>query len=231
MMVLCSWASISRWNRSPHGRHKRPSTAPIRRASTTFSGPIAQLGTINSFESESSSVYNGLTISLKRQVEPRAVLADRLHLRKSDRRRAGRTGRGQARQRSELIRRQSGARAQRHRSAAPLGCRRRATAPKLDTGNDWLNRVANGWQVSSVLTYGSGRPDQCDDRGRRKPGWQYLQRSASGISAKRIHRARLLHYRFPSYPKPACRRTVDIAIPGRELQHLQPHQRAGDDQR
>ncbi len=30
--------------------------------------PIAALGTINSFESESSSVYNGLTVSLKRQV-------------------------------------------------------------------------------------------------------------------------------------------------------------------
>lgn len=30
--------------------------------------------------------------------------------------------------------------------------------PKVNTSYDWLNHVANGWQVSSVLTFGSGRP-------------------------------------------------------------------------
>jgi hypothetical protein len=27
-----------------------------------------------------------------------------------------------------------------------------------DTGSAWLNHLANGWQLSSVFTYGSGRP-------------------------------------------------------------------------
>ncbi len=30
--------------------------------------------------------------------------------------------------------------------------------PKLDSEYNWLNRLGNGWQFSSVMTYGSGRP-------------------------------------------------------------------------
>ena len=62
-----SWACMT-WRRSQPGRPHRRLPVRIRRASIRCSGPIRGLGAINSFESESSSIYNGMTISLKRQM-------------------------------------------------------------------------------------------------------------------------------------------------------------------
>ena len=46
--------------------------------------PDPRLGTINSFESAASSIYNGLTVMLKGQISKRAVYSRGLHLRQGD---------------------------------------------------------------------------------------------------------------------------------------------------
>ncbi len=120
--------------------------------------PISQLGTINSLQSESSSVYNGLTISLKRQVAHGLFLRIGYTFAKAiddgqDALVVGRPGNVQNAYAVNLERGLS-VTDQRHRVVAAGVLQ----PPKLDTGSDWLNRVANGWQLSNVLTYGSGRP-------------------------------------------------------------------------
>ncbi len=120
--------------------------------------PLAQLGTINSFESESSSVYNGLTISLKRQVSHGLFLRIGYTFAKAiddgqDALVVGRPGNVQDSYAVNLERGLS-VTDQRHRFVASGVVQPR----KLDTGYNWANRVANGWQLSSVMTYGSGRP-------------------------------------------------------------------------
>lgn len=120
--------------------------------------PIAQLDSINSFESESSSVYNGLTFSLKRQVSRGLFLRVGYTFAKAidagqDALVVGRPGNVQNSYAVNLERGLS-VTDQRHRFVAAGVLQ----PPKLDTGHNWLDRAANGWQLSSVLTYGSGRP-------------------------------------------------------------------------
>jgi len=120
--------------------------------------PIPQLSTINSFESESSSVYNGLTLSLKRQVSRGLFLRIGYTFAKAiddgqDALVVGRPGNVQNAYAVTLERGLS-VTDQRHRLVASG-----IIQPQpLDTSHAWLNRLANGWQMSSVLTYGSGRP-------------------------------------------------------------------------
>ena len=120
--------------------------------------PIPQLSTINSFQSESSSVYNGLTLSLKRQVSHGLFLRIGYTFAKAiddgqDALVVGRPGNVQDSYAVNL-----------ERGLSVTDQRNRFVASgilqpqKLETGYDWLNRAVNGWQVSSVLTYGSGRP-------------------------------------------------------------------------
>jgi hypothetical protein len=120
--------------------------------------PIARLGTINSFESESSSVYNGLTVSLKRQVNRGLFLRIGYTLAKAvdegqDALVVGRPGNVQNSYAVNLERGLS-VTDQRHRFVASGVFQPR----RFDFGSDFANRLANGWQVSSVMTAGSGRP-------------------------------------------------------------------------
>jgi hypothetical protein len=120
--------------------------------------PIARLGTINSFESESSSVYNAFTVSLKRQVNQGLFLRIGYTLAKAvddgqDALVAGRPGNVQNAYAVNLERGLS-VTDQRHRFVASGVYQPR----HRDLGNDVLNRLANGWQLSSVVTLGSGRP-------------------------------------------------------------------------
>ena len=120
--------------------------------------PIPQLDTINSFESEASSIYDGLTLSLKRQMNHGLFLRIAYTFAKAiddgqDALVVGRPGNVQNAYAVNLERGLS-VTDQRHRLVASGIVQPR----QLETGYGWLNRIANGWQVSSVLTYGSGRP-------------------------------------------------------------------------
>ena len=120
--------------------------------------PIAQLDTINSYESSSSSVYNGLTISLKRQVNHGLFLRIGYTFAKAidDGQDALVVGRPGNVQNSYAVTLERGLSVtdQRHRFVASG-----IIQPKpINTGSEWLNHLANGWQLSSVFTYGSGRP-------------------------------------------------------------------------
>ncbi len=120
--------------------------------------PNARLGAINSFESQSSSVYNGLTISLKRQVSRGLFLRLGYTFAKAidDGQDALVVGRSGNVQNSYAVNLERGLSVtdQRHRFVASGVVQPR----KIDSGFGWLNGLANGWQLSSVLTYGSGRP-------------------------------------------------------------------------
>ncbi len=120
--------------------------------------PIAQLDQINSYESASSSTYNGFTLSLKRQMNHGLFLRIAYTFAKAidegqDALVVGRPGNVQDAYAVKLERGLS-VTDQRHRFVASG-----IVQPKrLQTGHDWLNHLANGWQLSNVLTYGSGRP-------------------------------------------------------------------------
>lgn len=120
--------------------------------------PIAKLGTINSFESESSSVYNGLTISLKRQVSHGYFFRIAYTFAKAiddgqDALVVGRPGNVQDSYAVNLERGLS-VTDQRHRLVASGIVQPR----RIDLGHALPNALLNGWQLSSVLTVGSGRP-------------------------------------------------------------------------
>ena len=63
--------------------HAARLTCPYPPCINAVQRPDPQLGAINSFESESSSLYNGLTVSLKRQMSTWHVLPGWLHLAKA----------------------------------------------------------------------------------------------------------------------------------------------------
>ena len=56
------------WNRFRPGRRPTASVVPIRRALIALHRPISQLGAIDQFESAASSVYNGMTVSLRKRM-------------------------------------------------------------------------------------------------------------------------------------------------------------------
>ena len=120
--------------------------------------PIASLGTINSFESEASSVYNGLTVSLKRQVNHGLYLRLGYTYAKAiddgqDALVVGRPGNVQNAYATQLERGLS-VTDQRHRLVGSA-----VLEPKpVHFSNGFLNRLLNYWKFSTVLTAGSGRP-------------------------------------------------------------------------
>ena len=120
--------------------------------------PIPQLGTINSYESESSSVYNGLNISLKRQAGNGMFFQIGYTFAKAiddgqDALVVGRPGNVQNSYATALERGLS-VTDQRNRLIAAW-----VAEPKtLHLENQFLNRLSNHWKFSSVITMGSGRP-------------------------------------------------------------------------
>ena len=120
--------------------------------------PIPRLGTINSYESESSSVYNALNISLKRQTSRGIFFQIGYTFAKAiddgqDALVVGRPGNVQNSYATALERGLS-VTDQRNRFIAAW-----VAEPKtLHLQNPFLNRLSNHWRFSSVITMGSGRP-------------------------------------------------------------------------
>ena len=120
--------------------------------------PDPRLGAINSFESGSSSVYNGMTISLKRQINHGMFFRLAYTLAKAiddgqDALVVGRPGNVQNSYATALERGLS-VTDQRNRLLAAWVVEPRPF--QLD--NVLLNRLVNHWKLSSVVTLGSGRP-------------------------------------------------------------------------
>ena len=120
--------------------------------------PDPRLGIINSFESGSSSVYNGMTVSLKRQVKQGVFFRIAYTFAKAlddgqDALVVGRPGNVQNTYATALERGLS-VTDQRNRFLAAV-----VVDPRpLELGNALLNALANHWKLSSVVTFGSGRP-------------------------------------------------------------------------
>jgi hypothetical protein len=137
---------------------KRTVDCPFPPCLNDMQRPDPRLGTINSIESAASSTYNGFTISLKRQLSRGLFLRVGYTLAKAidDGQDALVVGRPGNVENSYALNLERGLSVtdQRHRLVAAAVVQPR----KFDLGSDWANRLANGWQVSSVLTVGSGRP-------------------------------------------------------------------------
>jgi hypothetical protein len=119
--------------------------------------PDPQLGAINSFESQSSSIYSGMTVSLKRQMSRGMYFQVGYTLAKAvddgqDALIVGRSGNVQDSYATTLERGPS-VNDQRHRFVAAW-----VAEPKFHFDQGSLSRLANNWKFSSVLTAGSGRP-------------------------------------------------------------------------
>lgn len=119
--------------------------------------PDPRLGAINSFETESSSIYNGLTVSLKRQMNHGMYFQVGYTLAKAvddgqDALVVGRSGNVQDPYATALERGPS-VTDQRNRFVAAW-----VAEPKFHFDQGTLSRMANNWKFSSVLTAGSGRP-------------------------------------------------------------------------
>ncbi len=119
--------------------------------------PIPQVGAINSFQSESSSVYNGMTVSLKRQISQGMYFRIGYTLSKAlddgpDALVVGRSGNVQNSYNTSAERGFSDD-DQRHRFVAAWVAEPR----KLQVHQAWLNSLINHWKFSSIATFGSGR--------------------------------------------------------------------------
>jgi hypothetical protein len=145
-------ASFSTWQFSP------TMTCPFPPCINPLARPVPQLGAINVFETASSSVYHGLTLSVRRQ------MTDGFYFRLAytfahaiddgqDALVAGRPGTVQNSY-ATSAERASSVTDQRHRLAFSW-----VAAPKLfHRDQPLLGKIFNDWKLSGVLTIGSGRP-------------------------------------------------------------------------
>ena len=157
--------------------------------------PDPRLGTINSFESAASSVYNGLTLLLKGKIGKQLFVRVGYTFAKAiddgtDALVVGRPGNVQNAYATQL-----------ERGLSVTDQRNRFVASTVYEPASFhyeqpaLNALFNHWKVSTVFTAGSGRPHQRDHGGRRQSRRQHLQRSPSRSGEKRLHRPRLFHRR------------------------------------
>lgn len=121
--------------------------------------PIARLKTINSFESSASSVYNGFTLSLRRQVHRGLFFRLGYTLAKAtddgqDALVVGRPGNVQNPYSTSVKERGLSVTDQRHRFVAAAV----VEPPRLSLRAKFLNGLLNQWKLSNVVTLGSGRP-------------------------------------------------------------------------
>ncbi len=145
-------ASFATWQTT------RSVTCPYPPCINDVQRPDPRLGTINSFESGSSSVYNGMTVSLKRQISQGLFLRVAYTLAKAiddgqDALVVGRPGNVQNVYATALERGLS-VTDQRNRFLA---------AAVVEPGpfhfdNSLLSALTNHWKLSTVTTFGSGRP-------------------------------------------------------------------------
>jgi hypothetical protein len=148
---MYSVASFATWQTTPSlACPYPPCINPVQR-------PQPLLGAINSFESESSSLYSGLTVSLKRQMNHGLYLQVGYTLAKAtdngpDALVVGRPGNVQNSYATNLEWGPS-VTDERHRLAAAW-----VAEPTFRLDNPKLNTLANNWKFSNVVTIGSGRP-------------------------------------------------------------------------
>jgi hypothetical protein len=119
--------------------------------------PDPRLGTINSFESAASSIYNGLTVMLKGQIGKHVFIRAGYTFAKAiddgvDSLAVGRAGNVQNSYATQLERGVS-VDDQRHRFVAST-----VYQPVFHFDSPTLKRIFNNWQASTVFTAGSGRP-------------------------------------------------------------------------
>ena len=144
-------ASFATWQTTPSV------TCPYPPCINPVQRPIPQLGVINSFESASSSVYNGMTVSLKRQIGYGMYFRVGYTLAKAlddgpDALVVGRPGNVQNSYDTRAERGYS-TDDQRHRFVAAWVAEPR----KFELNQAWLNGLVNHWKFSSIVTFGSGR--------------------------------------------------------------------------
>jgi hypothetical protein len=144
-------ASFTTWQTTPSV------TCPYPPCINALQRPIPQLGTINSFESESSSIYNGLTVAVKRLMSRGMYFMLGYTLSKAmddgpDALVVGRPGNVQNTYDTAAEWGPSTT-DQRNRFVAAW-----VAEPKFRLENGSLNALSNHWKLSSVLTAGSGRP-------------------------------------------------------------------------
>ena len=120
--------------------------------------PIAQLGAINVFQSAASSVYNGATLSLNRRMARGTYLRLSYTYARAvdDGQDALVAGQPATVQNSynPTAERGPSVTDQRHRVAAAFSIEPRP----FHRGHELLGRFFNDWKLSSIFTYGSGRP-------------------------------------------------------------------------
>ncbi len=144
--------SFSTWQMTPS------LTCPYPPCINALQRPIAQLGTVNSFESGSSSWYNGMTVSLKRRMHTGLYFQIGYTYAKAedegqDALVVGRPGNVQDSY-ATVLERGPSVTDQRNRFVASAVAEPR----KLELENRFLSALLNSWKFSSVITYGSGRP-------------------------------------------------------------------------
>ena len=144
-------ASFSNWQTTPSVSCPYPPCInPVQR-------PDPQLGAINSFQSESSSLYNGMTVLVKRQMNHGMYFQVGYTLAKAmdngpDALVVGRSGNVQNAYATALEWGPS-VNDERNRFVAAW-----VAEPKFNLNQRALSALANNWKFSSVLTAGSGRP-------------------------------------------------------------------------
>ncbi|HZP23805.1 MAG TPA: TonB-dependent receptor [Terriglobales bacterium] len=144
-------ASFATWQTTPS------LTCPYPPCINPVQRPNPRLGAINSFESQSSSIYNGMTVSLKRVLNHGMYFQVGYTLAKAtddgpDALVVGRPGNVQN---SYLTTAEWGPSTndERHRFVAAW-----VLEPKFNFDHGMLNTLANHWTMSNVVTFGSGRP-------------------------------------------------------------------------
>ena len=133
-------------------------TCPFPPCINRLARPIPQLDAVNVFESASSSVYHGVTLSVRRQMTKGLYfrLAYTLGHATDDGQDALVAGRPATVQNSYSTRAERGPSVtdQRHRLAFSW-----VAAPQpFDRGQPFLAKIFNDWKMSGVVTIGSGRP-------------------------------------------------------------------------
>jgi hypothetical protein len=133
-------------------------TCPFPPCINPLARPIPQLGSINVFESASSSVYNGATLSIRRRMTSGIyfMLSYTFAHAADDGQDALVAGRPATVQNSYAPNSEKGPSVtdQRHRFAFSY-----VLAPKpFHRDHEWLARLFNNWKTSGVATIGSGRP-------------------------------------------------------------------------
>jgi len=133
-------------------------TCPFPPCINPLARPIPQLGAIDVFESAASSVYNGATLSLRRQMTSGLYfrLAYTYGHAIDDGQDALVAGRPALVQNTYAPNAERGSSVTDQRQRLVLSW---ITEPRLfHRGEEWLGRIFNDWKVAGVYTYGSGRP-------------------------------------------------------------------------